>query len=403
MREVRSTPPQLDASGLGSPDKVWSSLCDKDEKFRRNRDFFDKHPKVKPEMRAMLIEWLMEVCADRRLHRETFHLCIDYMDRYMDKVANVDPSKLQLIASTTLVIATKVEEIYPPKIYEIAEYTDGSCSETAIRDMEEIMLQKLNWECSPITAAHWLSLFLQLMNANEITEYSETPEAPKRQRVESFTPSTSFASALPAGRGHLPRVIDWFDAEDEEVNDENIPVVFEEDDSRRCISPRNCTELLEISYLDRHVYPDQRCIIPKLMRDEFVRLSKILDLIILDVESLNFKYSELAAALVFCCYEPEHLIQEITGFRASQLVKVRLFVESFVRYCECLEPAGVTIPYFCDVHRDDFHNIQTHVHKAIEHVHEIKTIRELSERRRKENEEAAFRHRKRKLCEYSTT
>lgn len=139
------------------------------------------------------------------------------------------------------------------------------------------------------------------------------------------------------------------------------------------------------------------------MRDEFVRLSMILDLIILDIESLNFKYSELAAALVFCCYEPEHLIQEITGFRASHLLKVRRFIEPFVRYCECLEPSGVAIPYFCDVHRDDFHNIQTHVNKAIEHVRKIKLIRELNEQKRKEAEEIAFRHRKRKLCELLTT
>lgn len=33
----------------------------------------------------------------------------------------------------------------------------------------------------------------------------------------------------------------------------------------------------------------------------------------LDAECLKYKYSELSAAIIWCCYEPESLVQEVTG------------------------------------------------------------------------------------------
>lgn len=135
-------------------------------------------------MRAVLLEWIMEVCYDKRLHRETFHLCIDYIDKYLEKSTNILPHQLQLLGSTALVIATKMEvnkkevnkinfklnflkEIYPPKINEISEFTDGTCTESDIRSMEENMLQVLEWNCTPVTSIHWLGLYLQLLCTTE--------------------------------------------------------------------------------------------------------------------------------------------------------------------------------------------------------------------------------------------
>jgi len=49
------------------------------------------------------------------LHRETFHLCVDYVDRYLGLGSNFDfnhqisPGNLQLIGYTALVIASKIE------------------------------------------------------------------------------------------------------------------------------------------------------------------------------------------------------------------------------------------------------------------------------------------------------
>jgi len=42
------------------------------------------------------------------------------------------------------------------------------CEDQDIRDLEEIMLQRLEWNCYPITAVHWLALYMQLMNTCDV-------------------------------------------------------------------------------------------------------------------------------------------------------------------------------------------------------------------------------------------
>ena len=89
----------------------------------------------------------VQVCESYRNTRLTFHLSVDLFDRYLSAVgeeqqpqtmlqvhctsgavAEVNPPTLQLIAVTALFIASKMEEIYPPKLEEYAYTTDGACS-----------------------------------------------------------------------------------------------------------------------------------------------------------------------------------------------------------------------------------------------------------------------------------
>ena len=44
-----------------------------------------------------------------RLHRETFHLAVDFVDRYLTSQRNVAKQRLQLIGVTSLFIAAKIE------------------------------------------------------------------------------------------------------------------------------------------------------------------------------------------------------------------------------------------------------------------------------------------------------
>ena len=92
----------------------------------------ERHPDLQPRMRAILIEWMMEVCEDYKLHRETFYLAVDNIDRFLGESPPVPKNRLQLIGVTCLFIAAKIEEIYPPKLVEFANVTDGACSKEEI-------------------------------------------------------------------------------------------------------------------------------------------------------------------------------------------------------------------------------------------------------------------------------
>ncbi|PWA19071.1 hypothetical protein CCH79_00004989 [Gambusia affinis] len=77
------------------------------------------------------------------LHRQTAYLAQDYFDRFMLTKENVDKDHLQLIGITALFIASKTEEIYPPKIYEIDPYGFERSEDFDFESYEELMSEYL--------------------------------------------------------------------------------------------------------------------------------------------------------------------------------------------------------------------------------------------------------------------
>ncbi|XP_038207883.1 G1/S-specific cyclin-E [Zerene cesonia] len=146
------------------PADVWRSMCECDalSSMKKNPNMFDNHPNLQPRMRAILLDWLNEVCEVYKLHRETFHLTVDYVDRYLSNTDDVQKGCLQLIGITCLFIAAKVEEVYPPKIGEFAYVTDGACTTDEILLEEQLILKVLSWSITPITINSWLNIYMQL-------------------------------------------------------------------------------------------------------------------------------------------------------------------------------------------------------------------------------------------------
>lgn len=153
-----------------SKDVVWSNMLAKDRTYTRNVRLMDKHPHLQPKMRAILLDWLMEVSEVYKLHRETYHLAQDYFDRFMATQRNVFKSTLQLIGITCLFIAAKVEEMYPPKLHQFAYVTDEACTEDEILSMEIIVMKELNWSLSPQTPVSWLNVYMQVAYLKETEE-----------------------------------------------------------------------------------------------------------------------------------------------------------------------------------------------------------------------------------------
>lgn len=91
-------------------ESVWTSMVRKDERASLCRDInmFDSHPGLQPRMRAILLDWIIEVCEVYKLHRETYYLTIDYLDRYLSSKSGISKNQLQLIGITCLFIASKV-------------------------------------------------------------------------------------------------------------------------------------------------------------------------------------------------------------------------------------------------------------------------------------------------------
>jgi cyclin-A len=98
-------------------------------------------------MRATLIDWLVEVAEEYKLVTETLYLTVAYLDRFMS-VRRIDPPQLQLLGVTSMCLASKFEEIFPPPIERYSEITDNGCTVQDIVDAEVQMLGVLNFHLS---------------------------------------------------------------------------------------------------------------------------------------------------------------------------------------------------------------------------------------------------------------
>ncbi|MEE6463495.1 hypothetical protein FKM82_005936 [Ascaphus truei] len=167
---MNSTRGQKDTSmrsSWGNSKDVWLKMLNKETRYVHDKSYLPLHPRLKPDMRSILLDWLIEVSEVYSLHRETFYLAQDFFDRFMSTQDDINKNMLQLIGVTALFIASKLEEIYPPKLQEFAYVTDGACSEEDILKMELIVLKALNWELGPVTVISWLNLYLQVTHLQE--------------------------------------------------------------------------------------------------------------------------------------------------------------------------------------------------------------------------------------------
>ncbi|XP_012303856.1 G1/S-specific cyclin-E1 [Aotus nancymaae] len=164
-------------------EEVWKIMLNKEKTYLRDKRFLEQHPLLQPKMRAILLDWLMEVCEVYKLHRETFYLAQDFFDRYMATQENVVKTLLQLIGISSLFIAAKLEEIYPPKLHQFAYVTDGACSGDEILTMELMIMKALKWRLSPLTIVSWLNVYMQVAYLNDIHEVL-LPQYPQQTFIQ---------------------------------------------------------------------------------------------------------------------------------------------------------------------------------------------------------------------------
>ncbi|KAA0154165.1 hypothetical protein FNF27_07528 [Cafeteria roenbergensis] len=110
---------------------------------------------VNAKMRAILVDWLLEVHFKFKLLPETLYLTVNIIDRYLERKPVVR-TKLQLVGVTAMLVASKYEEIYPPEVKDFVFITSNAYSHEEILDMEARMLNALRFEVTVPTA--WIFL-----------------------------------------------------------------------------------------------------------------------------------------------------------------------------------------------------------------------------------------------------
>ncbi|XP_074479316.1 G2/mitotic-specific cyclin-B3 [Sebastes fasciatus] len=125
---------------------IFDYLKQREEKFVLC-NYMPKQPSLNPEMRAILIDWLVEVQENFELYHETLYLAVKMADHYLSKTP-VHRELLQLVGSTTMLIASKFEERSPPCVDDFLYICDDAYKREEIISMEASILQALSFDIS---------------------------------------------------------------------------------------------------------------------------------------------------------------------------------------------------------------------------------------------------------------
>ena len=136
-------------------DDICEEISKNEDKYLVDPQYMSHQSDINHRMRAILIDWLIDVHLKYKLLPQTMYIAVNLIDRYLEKV-DTNRVKLQLVGITAMFIATKYEEIYPPELKDFVYITDGAYIKQDVLKMENKMLAKLNFD---VTFPTWWNLF----------------------------------------------------------------------------------------------------------------------------------------------------------------------------------------------------------------------------------------------------
>ncbi|KAL2952491.1 hypothetical protein AAZX31_19G114300 [Glycine max] len=111
-------------------------------------------------MRAILVDWLIDVHTKFELSLETLYLTINIIDRFL-AVKTVPRRELQLVGISAMLMASKYEEIWPPEVNDFVCLSDRAYTHEQILAMEKTILNKLEWTLTVPTPFVFLVRFIK--------------------------------------------------------------------------------------------------------------------------------------------------------------------------------------------------------------------------------------------------
>ena len=106
--------------------------------------YMANQPEINEIMRAILIDWIIDVHLRFNLRQDTLFMTIWLIDTYLS-FAFIQRDKLQLLGITCLLISGKSHEIYYPQHNKLLEMTDNAYIKEEMLTMENEILKKLNF------------------------------------------------------------------------------------------------------------------------------------------------------------------------------------------------------------------------------------------------------------------
>jgi len=200
---------KVDAADTGNAQAVLPYLGDIHRHYRESEGinlasatYMEKQTDVNEKMRAILIDWLVEVHLKFKLMVETLYLTVNLIDRFLEK-EQITRNKLQLVGVTAMFIASKYEEIYAPECRDFVYISDKAYTREQILSMEGLMLSKLSFQLTTPNAFVFLKRFSKVAgiiasprSKTELLAHYLVELTLQEYKMLQYLPSTIAASAI---------------------------------------------------------------------------------------------------------------------------------------------------------------------------------------------------------------
>ena len=120
--------------------------------------YLNNQKDITEEMRCIVVDWLVDVHRKFRMRMETLFIAVSLMDRYLER-NQIRKEIFQLVATASLFIAAKYEEIYPPAIDDFVYICADTYTKEDVIEMESLILGDLKFGLVFTSSLNLLGLY----------------------------------------------------------------------------------------------------------------------------------------------------------------------------------------------------------------------------------------------------
>jgi len=145
--------------------QIFAHFREKEADNRIDPTYMEKQVDLNAKYRTIMVDWMAEVVVKFGLLTETFFLSVNIIDRFLQHKA-VARTRFQLVGIAAMLIASKFEEIYTPKVDDFIYITANAYSREDLLKMEKMMLMTLDFNLNIPSPLHFLRRFSKAANSN---------------------------------------------------------------------------------------------------------------------------------------------------------------------------------------------------------------------------------------------
>nr|CAB3228891.1 G2/mitotic-specific cyclin-B3 [Phallusia mammillata] len=127
--------------------------------------YLSKQKEVSSEMRAIVVDWMVEIQESFELNHETLYLAVKLVDHYLQKVS-VSRDRLQLVGATSLLIAAKFDERHPPYVDDFLYICDDTYTKRDLLEMERQILKVIGFDINIPVPYRFLRRYAKCAKSN---------------------------------------------------------------------------------------------------------------------------------------------------------------------------------------------------------------------------------------------